>query len=71
MGKVKMLGALVGDIIGSMYEFLNTKRTDFELFPEGSRFTDDSVMTSVLWLVPSLHADILFLKRSQSVATVF
>ena len=35
----------MGDIIGSMYEFHNTKRTDFELFPEGSRFTDDSVMT--------------------------
>ena len=53
MGKVKMLGALVGDIIGSMYEFLNTKRTDFELFPEGSRFTDDSVMTLAVakWLL--------------------
>ena len=85
MGKVKMLGALVGDIIGSMYEFHNTKRTDFELFPEGSRFTDDSVMTlavakwllvatltpSVLWLVPSLHAGILFLKRLQSDAIVY
>ena len=48
-----MLGALVGDIIGSMYEFLNTKRTDFELFPEGSRFTDDSVMTLAVakWLL--------------------
>ena len=53
MGKVKMLGALVGDIIGSMYEFHNTKRTDFELFPEGSRFTDDSVMTLAVakWLI--------------------
>ena len=53
MGKVKMLGALVGDIIGSMYEFHNTKRTDFELFPEGSRFTDDSVMTLAVakWLL--------------------
>ena len=52
MGKVKMLGALVGDIIGSMYEFHNTKRTDFGLFPEGSRFTDDSVMTLAVakWL---------------------
>lgn len=69
MEKVKMLGALVGDIIGSMYEFLNTKRTDFELFPEGSRFTDDSVMTSVLWLVPLLHADIPFLTRLQRVVT--
>ena len=53
MGKVKMLGALVGDIIGSVYEFLNTKRTDFELFPKGSRFTDDSVMTLAVakWLL--------------------
>ena len=48
-----MLGALVGDIIGSTYEWYNTKRTDFELFEEGSRFTDDSVMTLAVakWLI--------------------
>ncbi|MBP5777716.1 MAG: ADP-ribosylglycohydrolase family protein [Prevotella sp.] len=48
-----MLGALVGDIIGSTYEFYGTKRTDFELFEEGCRFTDDSVMTLAVakWLV--------------------
>ena len=40
-----MIGAIVGDIIGSIYEFGATKRTDFELFGPGSRFTDDSVMT--------------------------
>lgn len=53
MEKVKMLGALVGDIIGSRYEFHNTKRTDFELLPKGSRFTDDSVMTLAVakWLL--------------------
>ena len=53
MGKVKMLGALVGDIIGSTYEWYNTKRTDFELFEKGSRFTDDSVMTLAVakWLI--------------------
>lgn len=52
MEKVMMLGALVGDIIGSTYEFHNTKRTDFELLPKGSRFTDDSVMTLAVakWL---------------------
>ena len=56
MGKVKMLGALVGDIIGSTYEWYNTKRTDFELFEEGSRFTDDSVMTLAVakWLVEDM-----------------
>lgn len=45
MEKRKFLGALVGDIIGSVYEFRNTKRTDFELFCNASTFTDDSVMT--------------------------
>ncbi|MBR0036265.1 MAG: ADP-ribosylglycohydrolase family protein [Bacteroidales bacterium] len=48
-----MLGALVGDIIGSVYEFRNTKRTDFDLFTPWSTFTDDSVMTLAVakWLV--------------------
>ena len=52
MGEIKMLGALVGDIIGSVYEFANTKSTDFELFSKNSRFTDDSVMTLAVakWL---------------------
>ncbi|MBQ9525732.1 MAG: ADP-ribosylglycohydrolase family protein [Bacteroidaceae bacterium] len=48
-----MLGALVGDIIGSVYEFQNTKSTDFELFTPWSKFTDDSVMTLAVakWLM--------------------
>lgn len=48
-----MLGALVGDIIGSVYEFANTKSTDFELFTPWSSYTDDSVMTLAVakWLV--------------------
>ena len=48
-----MLGALAGDIIGSVYEFLNTKRTDFELFCGASTYTDDSVMTLAVakWLL--------------------
>lgn len=40
-----MLGAIIGDIIGSVYEFHNIKITDFPLFSERSRFTDDTVMT--------------------------
>ena len=49
---IKMFGALVGDIIGSVYEWHNTKSTDFDLFCERSRFTDDSVMTLAVakWL---------------------
>ena len=40
-----MFGAVIGDIIGSTYEFLRVKSKDFDLFPRGSEFTDDSIMT--------------------------
>ena len=40
-----MLGAIVGDIIGSVYEHHNIKTKDFPLFSERCRFTDDTVMT--------------------------
>jgi ADP-ribosylglycohydrolase len=40
-----MLGAIVGDVIGSDYEHAPTKRTDFELFSANSRFTDDTVLS--------------------------
>ncbi len=40
-----MLGAITGDIVGSKYEFNNTFDYDFEMFGEGSDFTDDSICT--------------------------
>ncbi len=40
-----MFGAIAGDIIGSRYEILNMKNTDFKLFHPKCRFTDDTVMT--------------------------
>ena len=41
-----MLGAIIGDIVGSIYEFNNIKTKDFKYFfnPQGY-FTDDTVMT--------------------------
>jgi ADP-ribosylglycohydrolase len=39
-----MVGAIAGDIIGSVHEFIETKSTDFVLFVPGSRFTDDTVL---------------------------
>ena len=39
-----MLGAIVGDIIGSVHEHKGTKSMDFDLFVPDSRFTDDSVL---------------------------
>ncbi|MBQ9014975.1 MAG: ADP-ribosylglycohydrolase family protein [Firmicutes bacterium] len=40
-----MLGAIIGDIAGSRFEFHNIKSKEFELFHLDCRFTDDSVMT--------------------------
>lgn len=40
-----MLGAIVGDIVGSVYEWGNIKTKDFPLFREDCFFTDDTVMT--------------------------
>ena len=43
-----MLGAILGDIVGSPYEFdhNNYKHKDFPLLSEKSHFTDDTVMTA-------------------------
>lgn len=40
-----MIGAIAGDIIGSVYEANPIKTVDFPLFTEYSRFTDDTVLT--------------------------
>lgn len=40
-----MLGAIIGDIAGSVYEWHNIKTKDFPLFREDCFFTDDTVMT--------------------------
>jgi ADP-ribosylglycohydrolase len=40
-----MLGAIIGDIVGSIYEWNNIKTKDFPFFQETCFFTDDTVMT--------------------------
>jgi ADP-ribosylglycohydrolase len=40
-----MLGAIAGDVIGSVYEHRPIKTKDFPLFEARSRFTDDTVLT--------------------------
>ena len=42
-----MLGALIGDIVGSRFEFNNIKTKDFILFTNECTFTDDSLMGAV------------------------
>ena len=50
------LGALIGDTVGSVYEFDNIKTTDFQpLFDKRAEYTDDSIMTIAVadWLFSS------------------
>ena len=48
-----ILGAIVGDTIGSIYEFNSTKEYDFPLLDSKMEFTDDTVMTIAVadWLL--------------------
>lgn len=45
-----MLGAIIGDIVGSVYEFNSEKTKDFLLFAPGCCPTDDSIMTIAVGL---------------------
>ena len=58
-----MLGAIAGDIIGSVYEFDNIKTKEFELFDYSSHrlnFTDDTVLTVAL--MDAIMNDLDFIK---------
>ena len=65
-----MIGAIIGDIVGSVYERNPIKTKEFELFKDGCRFTDDTVMTcAVCYAVreykarPNVNVIGLFQKR--------
>ena len=40
-----MIGAIIGDVVGSIYEYNNVKTKDFVMFSNKHRFTDDTVIT--------------------------
>jgi ADP-ribosylglycohydrolase len=48
-----MFGAIIGDIVGSIYEDVNVKTKDFPLFDVRCTFTDDTVLTiaTARWLL--------------------
>ena len=51
-----MIGAIIGDVVGSRFEFNNIKTKEFDLFAQDSKFTDDTVLTIAVadWV---LHAN--------------
>lgn len=48
-----MIGAVIGDMAGSVYEFCNTRDKNFPFFGSGSTYTDDTVMSMAVaqWLL--------------------
>lgn len=53
-----MIGAILGDVIGSPFEFHNHKSKDFDLFSKDCRATDDSIMTmAVAKAIYECHGD--------------
>lgn len=55
-----MLGAAIGDIVGSPFETDNYLRTDFPLFENGAGFTDDTVCTAAVadWVNQGCRGDL-------------
>ncbi len=60
-----MLGATIGDIVGSRFERHNYKNTDFELFTSHCRFTDDTVCTVAVaeWALSGFQNDLVTIMR--------
>jgi len=44
-----MIGAIIGDIVGSTFEYVGNKTKDFILFESGSAITDDSILTMAVF----------------------
>ena len=67
-----MLGAIVGDIVGSVYEWHNIKTKEFPLFRDDCFFTDDTVMTcAVAEAVMNGGERDDFITLKTSMATIF
>lgn len=49
---IRCMGAICGDIVGSVYEFHPIKHKDFNIITDDNYFTDDTAMTlaNMLWL---------------------
>lgn len=50
-----MIGAIIGDVVGSRFEFHNHKSKDFPLFTDSCKVTDDSIMTIAIALAIMDH----------------
>lgn len=69
-----MIGAIIGDIVGSRFEFHNTQDENFELFSPECSFTDDTICTVAIYLMRSCDPfcdDLAFINALEMVATFY
>ena len=59
-----MLGAIIGDMVGSLYEFHPIKRKDFDIFDNRMRMTDDSLLTIAVAKVLMKHYPIEYTEEA-------
>ena len=60
---MSVIGAIIGDIVGSRFEFNNYRKKDFEFFSDDCYFSDDTVMTLAVAKAINETEDIEFLKK--------
>ena len=61
-----MLGAVIGDIAGSRFEFDNYRHTDFDIFSPDSDFTDDTICTVAIadWVLQGCNDNLAAILQS-------
>ena len=61
-----MLGAVIGDIAGSRFEFDNYRHTDFDIFSPDSDFTDDTIYTVAIadWVLQGCNDNLASILQS-------
>lgn len=59
-----MLGAIIGDMVGSIYDFKPIKTKDFEIYDYNMRMTDDSLLTIAVAKVLMNNYPIIYKKKN-------
>lgn len=68
-----IIGAICGDIIGSTHERNPIKTKNFELYPKGSTFTDDTILTLAVanWLIEDKNSERVLVKNLQHYGNLY
>jgi type I restriction enzyme M protein len=66
-----MIGAIIGDIVGSRFQFVDYKSKDFDFFHDGCQATDDTFMTLAIGKAFAACADLTDLNTLQTLTILY